>query len=184
MLNIQLNRLRFGLAIGGGIALGLAALGAFWLTGKSLKSIAQSFTRLKQFTADASHELGSPLTVIKSSISVLQSHPERIDPVDKNKISAIANASDLITHLVEDLLLLARLDGSVALVTLNKIPLPLDEILEDTLEFVRSEADCKQIKLNSNLQSEVWVLGDGNLLQRVFSNIINNPCTILLKEER
>ncbi|MGD1805538.1 sensor histidine kinase [Dapis sp. BLCC M126] len=174
VLDIQLERLRWGLIISGVVAVSLTAWGAIWLTNKSLEPIGQSFERLKQFTADASHELRSPLTAIQSSISVLQSHPERIDPVDKNKVDAIADASYRMTHLVEDLLLLARLDGSVALMSVEKIPLPLDEILEDTIEFARSEAEQKEIELNFNLDSDIWVLGDGQQLQRVFSNLIDN----------
>ncbi|MDY7008294.1 MAG: histidine kinase dimerization/phospho-acceptor domain-containing protein [Cyanobacteriota bacterium] len=85
VLDIQLERLRWGLIIGGVVAVSLTAWGAIWLTNKSLQPIGESFERLKQFTADASHELRSPLTAIKSSISVLQSHPERIDPIDLSK---------------------------------------------------------------------------------------------------
>ena len=174
VLDVQLARLRWGLIMGGVVAVSLTTWGATCLTNKSLEPIGESFERLKQFTADASHELRSPLTVIKSSISVLQSHPERIDPADKNKVDAIADASYRMTHLVEDLLLLARLDGSVALMSLEKIPLPLDEILEDTIEFARTEAEQKEIELNFNLDSDIWVVGDGQQLQRVFSNLIDN----------
>ncbi len=174
MLETQLKRLRLGLVVGGIIAFGFTTLGAFYLTQKSLQPIQNSFEKLKQFTADASHELRSPLTVIKSSISVLQSHPERIHSMDKNKIKAIGDASDRMTRLVEDLLLLARLEGSVSVITLENIPIPIDEVLEDTIEFAQSEADKKQINLHSTLQSNVWVLGDGQQLQRVFSNLIEN----------
>ncbi|MEB3342391.1 HAMP domain-containing sensor histidine kinase [Okeania sp.] len=174
VLDVELERLRWGLIFGGVVAVSLTTWGAIWLTDKSLQSVAQSFERLKQFTADASHELRSPLTVIKSSISVLQSHPERIAPVDKNKVEAIADASYRMTSLVEDLLLLARLDGSVALMSVDKIPLPLDEILEDTIEFISIEAEEKEIELNANLDSDIWVLGNGQQLQRVFSNLIEN----------
>ncbi|NEQ36860.1 MAG: HAMP domain-containing histidine kinase [Okeania sp. SIO3I5] len=174
VLDVQLERLRWGLIFGSMVAVGLTAWGGIWLTNKSLEPIGESFQRLKQFTGDASHELRSPLTVIQSSISVLQSHPERIDPVDKNKVDAIADASHRMTQLVEDLLLLARLDGSVALIGVEKIPLPLDEILEDTIEFAHTAAEQKEIELNSSLDSNIWVLGDGQQLQRVFSNLIEN----------
>ncbi len=174
VLDTQLERLRWGLGIGSLIALGLAGWGSLWLTAQSLQPIVQSFSRLKQFTADASHELRSPLTAIKSSIAVLQSHPERIHPADTNKVAAIVNASNRMARLVEDLLLLARLDGSVALVTVNKIPLPLDEIIEDTIEFAHPQAQTKKIELKSQLQSDIWVLGDGQQLQRVFANLIDN----------
>ncbi|MGD1698408.1 ATP-binding protein [Dapis sp. BLCC M229] len=50
----------------------------------------------------------------------------------------------------------------------------IDEILKDTIEFARTEAEQKEIELNSNLDSEIWVLGDGQQLQPVFSNLIDN----------
>lgn len=90
----ELDTLRWGLAWGGLIALTLGGIGSWWLTRQSLKPIKRSFQQLKQFTADASHELRNPLTVVKTSIAVVQSHPERIHPVDVKKLAAITSATD------------------------------------------------------------------------------------------
>ncbi|MBE9129082.1 MULTISPECIES: histidine kinase dimerization/phospho-acceptor domain-containing protein [unclassified Coleofasciculus] len=98
-----LTRLRWGLSLGGMIALGLMGVGGMWLTKQSLKPIERSFRQLKQFTADASHELRSPLTAIKTSVEVMQTHPERIHPADVEKLTAIASATNQMSRLVADL---------------------------------------------------------------------------------
>ncbi|NEO66030.1 MAG: hypothetical protein F6J98_38840 [Moorea sp. SIO4G2] len=103
-LDAELIRLRMGLSIGCFVALGLTAFGAIWLIRQSLRPIEKSCQQLKQFTADASHELRSPLTAIKTSVEVMQMYLERIDPADVDKLAAIASASKQMTRLVEDLL--------------------------------------------------------------------------------
>ena len=82
------------------IAVIFSGVGGWWLTNKSLHPIEQSVRQLKQFTADASHELRSPLTAIKTSVEVMQGHPERIDPADVKKLAAIASATNQMTRLV------------------------------------------------------------------------------------
>jgi signal transduction histidine kinase len=105
ILEAELNRLRWGLVIGVLTVSGLAMLAGMGLTRESLKPIVKSFNQLQQFTADASHELRNPLTAIRASIAVIESHPERIHAADVEKITAIAHASLQMSHLVDDLLL-------------------------------------------------------------------------------
>ena len=87
---VIVNRLGSGLAWGGAMALVFSGIGGMWLAQQVLKPIQQSFQRLKHFTADASHELRSPLTAISTATEVMQSHPERIHPLDVKKLVAIA----------------------------------------------------------------------------------------------
>lgn len=173
-LKAELVHLRWGLGLGGVVALALTAIGGTWLTRQSLQPIEKSFQQLKQFTADASHELRSPLTVIKTSVGVIQMYPERIHPADAEKFEAIASASNQMTRLVEDLLLLARMDRTLATMTHNWIPVPIDEIIEDLLDWAELSASQKQITLKSKLLTNVLVLGDAQQLKRLFANLLDN----------
>lgn len=169
-----LSRLRWGLGIGGIGVLALTGLGGIWLTKQSLQPIEQSFWQLKQFTADAAHELRSPLAAMKTSVQVMQYYPERIHPQDFKKIIAIAKTTDHMIRLVEDLLLLARMDTIDLTETHVWKNLSLTEILEDLLELFQSQAQEKGISLRLNLLAEVKVKGDKAQITRIFSNVIEN----------
>lgn len=167
-----LNKLRWGMGIGGGVALLLSGLGGMWLTQQALIPIEKSFRQHKQFTADASHELRSPLAVIKTSIEVIQSHPERIHPLDSKKLDAIASATKQMTRLVEDLLLLVRTDSVLA--QQDQVATPLDALLEDLIVQVDARAQTQQISLKSKLLPDRYVWGDKIQLLRLFTNLVDN----------
>lgn len=173
-IEVILTRLRWGLGVGGIGVIGLTGLGGIWLTKQSLRPIEQSFEQLKQFTADAAHELRSPLAAIKTSVQVMEYYPERLHPQDLKKITAIASTTDHTIRLVEDLLLLARIDSVDVIETRTWVELSLTEILEDLLELFQSSAQEKKIILEANLLPEVTVKGDGAELSRLFRNLIEN----------
>ncbi len=173
-LSEELNRLIWGLGCGGLVAVILSGVGGWWLTRQSLKPIEQSFQQLKQFTADASHELRSPLTAVKTSIEVMMNHPERIHPADVKKLKAIAQASNQMTRLVEDLLLLAGIDTISKTPVVECISIPLDELLEDLVDLLQPQAEAKEIILKLNSSNEVFVKGNANQLKRLFANLLEN----------
>lgn len=170
----ELDRLIWGLGCGGLVAVILSGVGGWWLTRQSLKPIEQSFQQLKQFTADASHELRSPLTAVKTSIEVMMNHPERIHPADVKKLKAIAQASNQMTRLVEDLLLLARIDTTSKTPVVESISIPLDELLEDLVDLLQPQAEAKEITLKLDSSNEVFVKGNANQLKRLFANLLEN----------
>lgn len=174
-IEVILTRLRWGLGIGGIGVISLTGLGGIWLTKQSLKPIEQSFQQLKQFTADAAHELRSPLAAIKTSVQVMEYYPERIHPQDRKKIAAIATTTDHTIELVEDLLFLSRMDSLNTIETAKTwVRLSVTEILEDLIELLQSSAQAQNITLESSLLPDVVVKGNGAELFRLFRNIIEN----------
>jgi two-component system, OmpR family, manganese sensing sensor histidine kinase len=170
-----INWLRWGFGVGGVVALALTGVGGVWLVNESLKPTRQSFEQLKQFTADASHELRSPLTAIKTSIDVILKHPERIHPKDARKLAAIASATNQMIRLVEDLLLLARSTAvNPALSSVQLKPLLLDKVLQDLIALLEPQAQSRKILLSASLTAGLMVLGDTSKLNRLFSNLLEN----------
>jgi two-component system, OmpR family, manganese sensing sensor histidine kinase len=170
-----INWLRWGFGVGGVVALALTGVGGVWLVNESLKPTRQSFEQLKQFTADASHELRSPLTAIKTSIDVILKHPERIHPKDARKLSAIASATNQMIQLVEDLLLLARSTAvNPELSSVELKPILLDKVLQDLIALLEPQAQSRKITLKSHLTPGLIVLGDTSKLNRLFSNLLEN----------
>ena len=168
------NRLFFVLIGGAGVTLMLSGLGGIWLTQEAIAPIKASFLQLKQFTADASHELRGPLTAIKASIDLMKSHPERVHPKDTKKITAISSATDQMGQLIEDLLFLARTDKKVVMPKREKKSVSLDQILKNIIVLLEPFAQNKKIALKSKIDSGFLVLGEQSQLTRLFSNLLQN----------
>lgn len=129
--------------------------------------------QLKQFSADASHELRSPLTVINSAIEVMQSHPERIHPRDTKKLVAIASATNQLIRLAEDLLFLARIDA-VAPASLEQTDVSLNQVVQDLVNFLEPQAQAQEITFTAHLLVDIYVKGNAAQLTRLFSNLLEN----------
>jgi signal transduction histidine kinase len=170
-LDATQEKLDWGLGGGIIVALVLSGVGGIWLTRQAMKPIEESFQRLKQFTADASHELRSPLMAIKSNAAVALKYPEGMRQGDREKFSAIASATNQMSRLTEDLLFLARTD---TVPNRNWERVKLTEILENLVQLHKAQAEAKQIDLKISFSENLYLQGDAVQLVRLFSNLIEN----------
>jgi signal transduction histidine kinase len=173
-VEVILHQLFWGFGIGEVISLILIGVGGMFLTRQSLKPLEKSYQQLKQFTGDASHELRSPLTAIKLSVEVLQTHPERIHSQDVEKLNSIISATNQMGRLVEDLLLLARTDNELDLIHQDQGIIPLEELLEDVITLLEPQAEQKSILITIHCLANGMVQGDTFQLQRLFTNLLEN----------
>jgi two-component system, OmpR family, manganese sensing sensor histidine kinase len=159
--------------LGGGIiiTLVLSSIGGILLTRQAMQPIEESFERLKQFTADASHELRSPLMAIKINAELPLEYPEEIGPKDAEKFQAIASATNQMARLTEDLLLLARTDR---VDNQNRDTLNLTSILQNLIQLYKAQAEAKQINLKFQLIANLQLIGDSVQLTRLFTNLVEN----------
>lgn len=170
-IDASIYRLDLGLGTGIAIALVFSSAGGIWLTRQSMKPIEESFERLRQFTADASHELRSPLMAIKSNVQVALKYPEGMRPGDVEKMTAIASATQQMTQLTEDLLFLARTDR---LPQYQKESVDLAELLGSLIQLYEPQAQAKELHLSGQFEDGLYLLGDRSQLQRLFTNLIVN----------
>lgn len=170
-LNSTLKRLDYGLGSGIVISLLLSTVAGIWLTRRAMQPIELSFERLKQFTADASHELRSPLMAIKTNAAVALKYPERMRESDREKFSAIASASNQMTRLTENLLLLARTDQATEIATK---PVNLSVILADLMQLYETQAQQKNLVWQRQIEKDLFLLGDETLLEQLFTNLLQN----------
>ncbi len=166
-----LQQLDLGMIGGIGVALGLSGVGGFWLTRQAMRPIERSFAQLQQFTADASHELRSPLMAIQTNAQVALKYPEGMRSGDAEKFGAIALATKQMTHLTEDLLFLARTDiqPSPGFATVN-----LTELLVDLVTLYEPQAMVKSIDLQLVVTTEYHMMGNATQLRRLFANLLDN----------
>jgi anti-sigma regulatory factor (Ser/Thr protein kinase) len=120
------------------------------------------------------HELRNPLTVMRTALDVLRNHPDRLEAKDLRKINSIANATEQMTHLTQDLLLLARTDARKDINPEKWQPIDLTMLLEDLGEWLEPMAEKKQIQLEYHHLPPVSLWGDINQLSRLFSNLLEN----------
>jgi signal transduction histidine kinase len=164
-------KLDAGLAAGALVAIVLSSLGSGWLNLQAMQPIEESFKRLRQFTADASHELRSPLMAISTNAEVALTYPEGMRASDREKFQAISMAIEQMSQLTEDLLLLTRTD-QVSNFASQRID--LTALVIDLVNLYKPQADIKQIELKAEVQSDLWLIGDGAKLARAFTNLIQN----------
>lgn len=169
--NETLQKLDWGLGGGIIITLVLSSIGGILLTRQAMQPIEESFARLKQFTADASHELRSPLMAIKINAELPLEYPEEIGPKDAEKFQVIANATNQMTRLTEDLLMLARTDR---VSNQYRDILNLTSILENLIQLYKPQAEAKQINFKIQLTPNLQLIGDSIQLTRLFTNLVEN----------
>jgi two-component system, OmpR family, manganese sensing sensor histidine kinase len=170
-VNETIARLDRGLAVGALVAIVLSSLGSGWLNLQAMQPIESSFKRLRQFTADASHELRSPLMAISTNAEVALTYPEGMRASDREKFQAISMAIEQMSQLTEDLLFLTRTD-KIANFESEKVN--LTTLLTDLINLYQPQAQAKQIELKAKINHDLWLIGDEAKLARSFTNLIQN----------
>ncbi|NCO75244.1 MAG: HAMP domain-containing histidine kinase [Cyanobacteria bacterium] len=156
----------------------VAGIGWF-LSGIAIKPVIESYQSLKQFTADASHELRNPIATIKTNIQSLLSYPEIDSQTQQKQLKIVERLTERLNNLVNDLLFLARSDSGI--IKPNFASIPLDALLLEVVEEQKIIAQQKNINLsldiiNGELLSEnlFIIYGDWGEISRLFTNIISN----------
>ena len=156
------------------IALGLIGLTGWLLSGLAMQPIRRSYQQLQRFTADASHELRSPLSAILTNAQLgllIAADDSRYQPPLKN----IVDSARSMGVLVNNLLLLARHQGRLAPESLKL--LDLNVLIKDLFMQFTTLAQFQNIKLTYELSEqpvELWA--DPDLLRQAVENLLSNAC--------
>lgn len=173
--DLELKRLREGLLAGGLAAAITAVVLSQWMVASSLKPIRDQIQRLIQFTADASHELRHPLTAIRAVIGSIRER-SLVPPENQaltEKFDLIDRAASQMGQLVEDLLLLARLDRSVPDRS-HWVVFDLVELIEDIASLNQARAADAGIEIHLDCSAESKVRGEPGRLRQLLSNLMAN----------
>ncbi|MDJ1371643.1 sensor histidine kinase [Gulosibacter molinativorax] len=133
----------------------------------------QSERRLRQFVADASHELRTPLAAIRGYSELVQRGDANLDESQQRSLERINSASVRMTDLVEDLLLLARLDAGQQL-RLDETD--LTRIVLDAIADAQATHPDHEWVLDAEPE-ELLVHGDALRLHQVLANLLRNAGT-------
>lgn len=137
-----------------------------------LERLDAAFKKITQFTADASHELRTPVAVIRTGAELTLRKP-RTDSEYRETLAQVLREAEKTSKLIEELLLLARADSGSAALTLTRIN--ATECLEKACQRGSILAEAKQLEFREHLPSQpVWVRGDTASLERLFLILLDN----------
>jgi signal transduction histidine kinase len=160
------------MVIGIPIALLIAATGGLYLASVGLRPITEALRTQRQFMADASHELRTPVSVARVSAEVALSREHRDEGEYREALTIVAGEAQRLSRLVDDMLVLARADaGGYAL---RSVDLYFDEIVAECRRAVEVLAAERGVTIRSLGAMDISVKGDEDLLRRLVLNILQN----------
>jgi two-component system OmpR family sensor kinase len=135
-----------------------------------LNRLDRAFQVQRQFTADASHELRAPLTVLKGDIDVTLKR-ERTAEEYRETLERCREEVERLARLATNLLALARSDASLPLEHVAEVE--LSGLINRVVQRFRQVAEARQVRLEVVAQDAV-VSGDERLLDRIVTNLVDN----------
>lgn len=140
----------------------------------ALKPVERSIEQQQQFTADASHELKTPLTVILANMAILKGQPDASVESQMQWIDSTHTEAERMQLLVNDMLELSRPDGQKAVLAVEDIDLS-DLVEGEALQF-ESVAFELGVDLESEIEEGLVVEGNHDRLARMVATLIDNAC--------
>ncbi|MFZ0521808.1 MAG: ATP-binding protein [Candidatus Acidiferrales bacterium] len=138
-----------------------------------LDRLNQSFERQRRFISDASHELRTPISILRGEAEVALSQPERSSEEYRESLAVLHQEAQRLATIVEDLFTLTRADAGEY--RLSRSDFYLDELAADCVRATRALAQAKSITLVAvEAPCEMPVRADEELLRRMILNLLDN----------
>jgi signal transduction histidine kinase len=153
------------------LALAIVGVAAWLLAARTLKPIRDAHARQRRFVADASHEMRSPIAAIRSSAEAALSGPSDETEL-RRALEVVAEASQRLTAVTADLLLLARADEGTLEPRLDTFDLSV--LVAETVDAERAERGPDAPAAHVELEPDVVVRADQEEVGRVIRNLLDN----------
>src|SRR5215210_833193 len=153
-------------------ALILAAAGGLFMSRRAMRPVQEAFGRQRTFIADASHELKTPLTLIRADAEVLSRGLDDSDEDNRELIDDLLGETDRMNAILSDLLLLARLDAEK--VSVSREPFELALVLSETSERFAARAVAEGKVLQVNHAGKLPARGDAERTGQILAALLDN----------
>jgi signal transduction histidine kinase len=156
------------LTLGG---LGAALLGGLYMAGRAMRPARESFAKQRTFVADASHELKTPLTLIRADAEVVL-YRGNLNEADRKLVEHALGETERMSALLSDLLLVARLDAGK--LEMSEKPFDLATILAEEAERFEARAAGENVRLDVQTPEELPVHGDPKRTGQILAVLLDN----------
>lgn len=172
-----LSTIRGILIIGWPLAMILVTIGAWWWVGKAMRPIYRSYRQIQQFTADAAHELRTPLAAIRATVESTLMRSNLTEANARDTLQTVGRQNQRLSQTVGDLMVLSRLDRQLSILTsvLRESVILNDLVSDITEEFAAlAIANNIQLQLRIEVAQTLEVVGNSEQLYRLVSNLVIN----------
>ena len=168
------DRLIFVLVLTGLGALVLSAAGGLFMSRRAMRPVQEAFGRQRTFIADASHELKTPLTLIRADAEVLSRGLEDPNKTSDNRelVDDLLGETDRMSAVLSDLLLLARLDADK--ISVSREPFDLALVLSETSERFAARAVAEDKNLEIHHSGKLPARGDAPRTDQILAALLDN----------
>lgn len=165
-----LTSVRWVFGLGFPLALLFVGGASWWLAGRAMDPILSSYRQMQQFTADAAHELRTPLAAAQATVESALGSPQE---VTQEALQVLDRQHQRLSLLVQDLLFLTRLDKETSLA--NNICC-LQDMINDISEELAALSLSHKIQFETTIKATkmLWVTGNEDELYRLILNLVMN----------
>ena len=145
---------------------------SYFLAGKSLQPIKETFEDQKKFIANASHELRTPLTVIQTNVEVLKLKEDEQIKDNMKWLNNIASEGETMAKLISELLLIAQAENQQ--LAIDKEVFDLSSMCQQMVDLMTELANEKEIELSENISQGIQYRGDEERLKQAVRILVDN----------
>jgi signal transduction histidine kinase len=155
----------------GALGIALVATGGWFLAGKSVEPVERSMIQMRQFMADAAHELRTPVAIIRSRVDVSLEQARDAAAYERT-LAELREEAERLATLVDDLFTLARADAEDR--AFSPVSVQLDEVVLGAVSTAGWIAARRDIVLTVEDADEALIRGDAQLLRQLVLILLDN----------
>ena len=137
----------------------------------ALASTSEKLKRSTRYSADASHQLKSPVTLLRTGLEGLLGREDFKREIYE-ELSALLHQTHRLSGVIDDLLLLSRMDAGH--LELESQPVNLSQIIEEWLDDLSALPDSPDVKIERDLPADLYIAGEKRYTSLIVQNLLEN----------